>query len=358
MFRLISTVQVKTWSRCYPVYIGFNLLDFLDVFLSRHGLKGKFALVSHKSLMDIYGDKIISSISRIGSDTIIIDIPEGEESKSFNMLTQIYDVLINNRFDRWSTITAFGGGVIGDLAGFAAATFMRGINLVQIPSTLLAQVDSSIGGKVAIDYRGKNIIGAFYQPNLVITDLNLLKSLSVKEFSSGLAEVIKYGVVMDPQILDILENYSNPLPDDVVAELITRSCSCKARIVEADERDEKDIRIILNFGHTIGHAIEAASNFKISHGEAVAIGMVYEAKLSVMLGFLDVDVVDRLVGILSKFGLPVSASQLSSERILSSLSYDKKIKHGKIRLILLKSIGNPIVHDDVPIDSIRRVLEM
>ncbi len=358
MFRLISTVQVKTCSKCYPVYIGFNLLDFLNVFLSRNDLKGKFALVSHKSLIDIYGGKIISSINRLDSDAVIIDVPEGEESKSLNVLTQIYDVLVNNRFDRWSTIIAFGGGVIGDLAGFTAATFMRGINLVQIPSTLLAQVDSSIGGKVAINYRGKNIIGAFYQPNLVVTDLNLLKSLPIREFNSGLAEVIKYGVVVDPQILNILENCSKPLPDDVIAELVTRSCNCKARIVEADERDEKDIRIMLNFGHTIGHAIEAASNFKINHGEAIAIGMVYEAKLSVMLGFLDVDVVDRLINILSRFGLPTSVNQLDIERILSSLRYDKKIKHGKIRLILLKSIGNPIVHDDVSIGSIRKVLKM
>jgi len=358
MFKLISTVQVKTLSRCYPVYVGFNLLDFLDVFLSRHGLKGKFALVSHKPLLDIYGCRIASSIDKLDSDTVIIDVPEGEESKSLNMLTRIYDVLINNRFDRWSTIIAFGGGVIGDLAGFAAATFMRGINLVQLPSTLLAQVDSSIGGKVAIDYRGKNIIGAFYQPSFVAIDLSLLKSLSLKEFRSGLAEVVKYGFVMDPQILSILENSSFPLNDDLTAELVIRSCSCKARIVEADERDEKDIRVILNFGHTIGHAIEAASGFKISHGEAVAIGMVYEAKLSVMLGLLDVDVLDRLVGILSRLGLPTSASQIDAGRILSFLSYDKKVRHGKIRIVLLKSIGSPIVYEDIPVDTVRKVLEV
>lgn len=358
MFRLASIIQVKTHSKCYPVYVGFNLVDALDSFLSKHGLKGKFALVSHKPLMDVYGGKLLSSLSRIGSDIVTIHIPEGEGSKSLNMLTQIYDVLVDNRFDRWSTIIAFGGGVIGDLAGFAAATFMRGISLVQIPSTLLAQVDSSIGGKVAIDYKGKNIIGAFYQPDLVITDLNLLKSLPIKEFRSGLAEVVKYGVIMDSQILDILENHDfTILDDDLLAELIIRSCSCKVKVVEADERDEKDIRIILNFGHTIGHAIETALNFNISHGEAVAIGMVYEAKLSVMLGFLDVSVVDRLIGILEKLGLPTSLNQLNIERVLSSLTYDKKIRYGRMRFVLLKSIGNPIVCD-VSIDTVRRVLEV
>ena len=276
-------------------------------------------------------------------------------------LTSIYDQLIERRVDRSTTIVALGGGVVGDVAGFAAATYQRGVPLVQVPTTLLSQVDSSVGGKTAINHpAGKNMIGSFYQPQAVIIDLEMLQSLPEREFQAGLAEVVKYGAIMDAAFFVWLEQNVTLLMKrdfDALGYAVERCCTSKARIVEDDET-ESGSRALLNFGHTFGHAIEAGLGYgKWLHGEAVAVGMLLASRLSVLMGSLTQSDWDRIERLLSSIGLPVDAPDLGRERYLELMGYDKKVLDGKLRLILLKSLGAAYVTGDFPRDLLVEVLD-
>jgi 3-dehydroquinate synthase len=286
-------------------------------------------------------------LTAAGKHCLSIVLPDGEEEKNVDNLMKVFDALLKNKCDRKTTLLALGGGVIGDLTGFAAATYMRGVPFVQIPTTLLAQVDSSVGGKTAINHPlGKNMIGAFYQPQSVIADTATLMSLPTRELSAGLAEVIKHGAIIDAEFFQWQENNIAKLmarDDQALAYAIQRSCEIKAEVVRQDER-ETGLRAILNFGHTFGHAIEAGLGYgEWLHGEAVGCGMVMAADLSVRMGYMDVADRDRLIALIQAAGLPTVAPDLGKDRWLDLMEVDKKNEGGKIKFILLKPLGKAMV---------------
>jgi 3-dehydroquinate synthase len=286
-------------------------------------------------------------------------VPDGEEQKSLETAGRLYNELTDFYAERTTPLLALGGGVIGDLTGFVAATYLRGLPLVQIPTTLLAQVDSSIGGKVAVNYdRLKNIIGAFYQPKLVISDIATLKSLTPRELSDGLAEIIKYAVIKDEGLFAYLERNIDKiklLDAEALEEVVFRSAKIKAEVVEKDEKD-LGLRNILNYGHTVGHAVESASDFKVEHGKAVAIGMLAAAKISNRLGILDKGELNRLRDIIKRAGLPTEIPDVRVESIIKAMKHDKKILRGRVRFILLKSIGEVFITDEVSPSLVKNVL--
>jgi 3-dehydroquinate synthase len=287
-------------------------------------------------------------------------LPDGEEHKNWQTLNSIFDALLSNRCERKSTIIALGGGVVGDLAGFAAASYQRGVPFIQVPTTLLAQVDSSVGGKTAINHPlGKNMIGAFYQPRMVLADTAILSTLPDRELSAGLAEVIKYGLIMDLPFLGWLEanmDNLNRREPGALAYAVTRSCENKAAVVAADER-ETGRRALLNLGHTFGHAIEAGLGFGIwLHGEAVAAGTVLAARLSERMGFLTANDVERISRLFVRAGLPIAAPSLGQDRYLELMGHDKKIENGRLRLILLRSLGEAFMTTEFDLRDLREVL--
>lgn len=289
-------------------------------------------------------------------------LKDGEQYKNQDSINQIYDALMDNHFNRDVTLIALGGGVVGDMTGFAAASFMRGVDFIQIPTTLLSQVDSSVGGKTGINHpKGKNMIGAFWQPKLVLADMATLKTLPPRELSAGLAEVIKYALIMDEGFLTWLEDNlpaMMALDLEVLGEAVKRCCQYKADIVASDER-ESGIRAILNFGHTFGHVIETHEGYgSWLHGEAVAAGMVQAAKLSQKLGWLSMDDVARIERVLTLANLPITPPTISVDTALDLMGHDKKVKHGQIRLILLKSLGNAIVTQDFDANLLTEVLAL
>jgi 3-dehydroquinate synthase len=289
------------------------------------------------------------SLDSAGFEVVPILVPDGEEHKGFKSLTTIYDRLIAERCERKSSVLALGGGVIGDLAGFAAATYLRGVPYVQVPTTLLAQVDSSVGGKTGVNHEnGKNLIGAFYQPKLVLIDVNVLASLPHRELLAGLAEVIKYGIIEDPQLFQDLEKKVRKivaLDRELLQRIIVTSCSIKARIVEMDEREENQ-RAVLNFGHTIGHALEAATDYRqFLHGEAVAIGMIKAAMLSVQHGFCDQQSFERILKMITEAGLPSEIpAGLSLQSVVDAIQLDKKAAEGRIKFVMSEGIGKTRFH--------------
>lgn len=304
---------------------------------------GKVAVVTHPKIKRLYGAEIIKSLKGAGFDPRFIQVPEGERYKTLKQVERIYGRLIDERFDRKSTLVALGGGVIGDMAGFAAATYLRGIACVQCPTTVVAQVDAGIGGKTGVDHpRGKNLIGAFHQPRLVLVDPQTLATLPRREFTAGLAEVVKYGVILDSNFFAYLEaNASAILKQDPEKLLycIQRSAAMKAQVVEADER-ESDLRRILNYGHTFGHAIETLTGYrKYKHGEAVAIGMCAAARLAERLGICPKEEVARQAALLRSFGLPTTLPKIDSASILTVMERDKKAAEGEIVFVLPKRIG-------------------
>ncbi len=355
-------INVSLAARSYRVHVGAGLLDQIPL-ITAHLPQPRVALVSNDVIWPLYGKKLATELTKANIKVIPIILPDGESHKGWPALNMIFDALLEHSCDRKTTLIALGGGVIGDIAGFAAATYQRGVPFIQIPTTLLAQVDSSVGGKTAINHpRGKNMIGAFYQPQVVLADTGTLRTLPDREFRAGLAEVIKYGLILDARFFDWLEkNLDSLLARDPAALMhaITRSCEIKAEVVASDEREtaQEGGRALLNFGHTFGHAIETALGYGTwLHGEAVACGMVIAAKFSHALGHVDANVVTRTQKIFEAAGLPTMMPNISPDEMLQHMGRDKKNDAGVIKLILLNAIGNAYVDATISADRIHAFL--
>jgi shikimate kinase / 3-dehydroquinate synthase len=348
----MQTVDVTLADRRYPIYIGEKLLQHGDL-LARHLPQKRVALVTDTNLAPLYLDAVISALKACGIAVTPIVISAGESQKNWQTLNSVFDALLLNRCERKTALVALGGGVIGDLTGFAAATFLRGVPFIQMPTTLLAQVDSSVGGKTAVNHpRGKNMIGAFYQPLAVIADTSTLDTLPAREVSAGIAEIIKYGIIRDVPFFEWLEANIEALvarDPSALAHAVEISCENKAQVVAADEREEHGDRALLNFGHTFGHAIETGLGYGAwLHGEAVGAGMVIAARVSQAMGILKAADVDRIVAIVTRAGLPVTAPDFGLQRYMELMGIDKKVESGKIRFILLRAIGAAFLTADVP----------
>jgi 3-dehydroquinate synthase len=345
----MHTVNVPLEERSYDIEIGMSL-DQAGPQIKGLGLGQKIAVVVNPTVKELYGKRVVESLKAQGFMVMSIIIPDGEQYKNLDWANAIYTALLANAFDRRSLIVALGGGVIGDLAGFAAATYMRGIPFVQVPTTLLAMVDSSVGGKTGVNHpMGKNMIGAFHQPRKVLMDLDVLRTLPKAEFLSGMAEVIKYGVIWDSAFFDYLDSNRDRvlgLDADALTHIVRRSCEIKAEVVGRDER-EGGLRAILNFGHTVGHAIEKAENYTMRHGEAVAIGMVYASRLAHLTGLCDASVPERVEKLIASYGLPTSLRTLSRkptvQELMDTMQIDKKAEGGKVKFVLPKRIGEVAV---------------
>jgi len=355
----MRTVTVGLGDRAYPIHIGEGLLARAELFLP-HLPQRRISVVTNTTVASLYLEKFSAMLRGAGVEIVPVVLPDGEEHKNWQTLNSIFDALLSNRCERKSTIIALGGGVVGDLAGFAAASYQRGVPLIQVPTTLLAQVDSSVGGKTAINHpMGKNMIGAFYQPRMVLADTAMLDTLPTREFAAGLAEVIKYGLIMDLPFLGWLEanmDNLNRREPAALAYAVTRSCENKAAVVAADERESGE-RALLNLGHTFGHAIEAGLGFGTwLHGEAVAAGTVLAARLSERAGSLTASDVQRIARLFVRAGLPVEAPSLGQDRYLELMGHDKKIENGRLRLVLLKSLGKAFMTSDFDLRDLREVL--
>ena len=354
----MKTLELDLGERSYPIYIGSALLAQPEL-LTRHIKGTRVAIVTNETVAPLYLDQVTKIAAAY--DPISIVLPDGEQYKSWEWLNRIFDRLLEERCDRQVTLIALGGGVIGDMTGFAAACYQRGVPFIQIPTTLLAQVDSSVGGKTGINHPlGKNMIGAFYQPECVIIDSDTLKSLPDEELSAGLAEVIKYGLIRDAEFLAWLEqNMPALLARDpaTLAYAIERSCRNKAEVVAADEREAGN-RALLNLGHTFGHAIEAGMGYGAwLHGEAVATGMAMAAHMSRLLAWIDEATEQRIEKLLLAAKLPVRApTDIDAQRFMDLMAVDKKVKQGKINLVLLKSLGKAVVSDDYDTTCLQQTL--
>ncbi|TET17457.1 MAG: 3-dehydroquinate synthase [Dehalococcoidia bacterium] len=355
----MKKVKVRLGSNSYEIHIGSGILMHTGRQLKENGFTGSLVIITNPIVKGLYGDALKQNLTREDFRVIILQVPDGEEQKSLEVAGRLYNELTNFYAERTTPILALGGGVIGDLAGFVAATYLRGVPLIQIPTTLLAQADSSIGGKVAIDHgQLKNKIGVFYQPKLVITDIDTLRTLDTKTLIDGLAEVIKCAVIRDKELFTYIEGNLDKiksLDDRALEEIVFRSAKIKAEIVEKDEKD-LGLRAILNYGHTVGHAIESASDFKVEHAEAVTIGMLAAAKISNKMGILDKNELLRLKSLIERAGLPTRIPKLKVEKIIQAIKHDKKILRGKIRFVLLKSIGSVFITDEVSLSLVEQIL--
>ena len=341
----MRTVKVPLGDRSYSIKIGNELLPNLGKECRRLKLGTRCALITDRKVGPIYSKTAMSSLRKSGFEPIEIRVPAGETAKSLKTIQSSYDKLAKHRIERSSFIVALGGGVVGDMAGFLAASYLRGIGFVQVPTTLLSQVDSSVGGKVGVNLKaGKNLVGAFYQPRLVLCDLNTIKTLPKRELRAGLAEVIKYGIIEDSKLFQRIERkMSNLLSLDTIemAYIVARSCQIKAKIVEQDET-ENGLRAILNYGHTIGHALEAISSYgKFLHGEAISIGQVAASKISRDLLGLSQSEVDRIEALFTAAGLPtkINLSKNEMKKLLAAMKLDKKVTDGKVNFVLANTIG-------------------
>jgi shikimate kinase/3-dehydroquinate synthase len=351
------TLQVDLGERSYPIVIGAGLLG--DGSWCAHISGRQVAVVTNTVVGPLYLEKVVARLRGAGKEVTAVVLPDGEEEKNWAGLMRIFDALLSEQCDRKTTLLALGGGVIGDMTGFAAASYMRGVGFVQMPTTLLAQVDSSVGGKTGINHPlGKNMIGAFYQPQAVIADTATLDTLPPRELSAGLAEVIKHGAIIDAAFFDWIEaNIGKLLARETraLSYAIARSCEIKADVVRQDER-EGGLRAILNFGHTFGHAIESGLGYGVwLHGEAVGCGMVMAADLSCRLGYLDAASRDRIKALVKAAGLPVRAPDLGQVRWLELMQVDKKNEGGKIKFILLKPLGASVI-ESVPQETLLQTL--
>lgn len=342
-----SHLKVDLGERSYPIEIGTDLLR--DVRLLARTIRGqRIVIITNTVVAPLYLDRLTHSLKEAGKDVSSLILPDGEKEKNWESLMKIFDFLMENKSDRKTTLVALGGGVIGDLTGYAAASFMRGVSFVQVPTTLLAEVDSSVGGKTGINHPlGKNMIGAFYQPEAVIADTTTLNTLHDRELVAGLAEVIKYGAIVDAAFFQWLEKNMEKLlarDSEALAYAIRRSCEIKADIVRQDERESTGLRAILNFGHTFGHAIEAGLGYgEWLHGEAVGCGMVVAADLSCRMGWLDEESGKRIRGLVERAGLPIVAPALGMDRWIELMQVDKKNVGGEIQFVLLKALGDAVV---------------
>jgi len=346
----MQTVTVDLDDRSYPIFIGANLLENADLLLPHIG-SGRVVVVTNEIVAPIYLERVQLQFGRQFGSSIVL--PDGEATKNLDTIGQIYDHLLQGKYDRKTTLVALGGGVVGDITGFAAATFQRGVNFLQIPTTLLAQVDSSVGGKTGVNHAlGKNMIGSFYQPKCVVADTEVLRSLPEREVRAGLAEVLKYGLINNPEFFAWLAHNSTELlelDNACISEAIKICCEAKANIVAQDEK-ESGIRALLNLGHTFGHAIETASGYGVwLHGETVAMGMVMAADLSKRIGWLSSAEAIQIREVLEKnFGMPVEPpADITVAQYLDLMSSDKKAELGKLRFILLKAIGEAAIEGDV-----------
>lgn len=358
----MKSLQVDLAERSYDIIIGDGAVAELPKFLTGELHQKKTFIITDENVAKLHLPRI-ENLLRDGGVTVESKIlPAGEATKSFAQLQEVCDWLLAHKIERKTTIVALGGGVIGDLVGFAASMLLRGINFVQIPTTLLAQVDSSVGGKTAINSAaGKNLIGAFYQPKLVIADTEILTSLPSREFLSGYAEVVKYGLINAPEFFDWLDGNSLEKPANL-SQAIYFSCEAKASIVAADER-EGGVRALLNLGHTFGHALEAETGFsdKLFHGEAVALGCIMAFKFSVQLGYCAEAEVEKVMAHFAKVGLPIDVKKYLDvwdvEKLISHMQSDKKVKDGTIVFILAKAIGDAFIAEDVAVDDLRKFLQ-
>jgi 3-dehydroquinate synthase len=355
----MQTLQVALGDRSYPIHIGAGLLGRAEL-IAGHLRQKRAAIITNVTVAPLHLAPLKSALESAGVQAVVITLPDGEEHKSWETLNRIFDALIEHRCERGAALIALGGGVIGDLAGFAAATYRRGVPYVQVPTTLLAQVDSSVGGKTAINHpAAKNMIGAFYQPVVVISDTDTLSTLPAREFAAGLAEVVKYGLIRDRRFFDWLEaNMARIVArqPEALAYAIERSCVNKAEVVALDEREEGP-RAMLNFGHTFGHAIEAGTGYgSWLHGEAVGAGMVLALRLSQRMGLMSVEDVRRATVLIEAAGVPVRAPDFGLDRYLELMGHDKKVESGRLRFVLLKGIGEAFLSDQVPLAALADVL--
>lgn len=355
----MEVVEVALGARSYPIYIGEGLLDRHDL-LARHLRGPRAVIVTNDVVGPLYAPRLVAALAE-QVQTEVFQLPDGEAHKNLARYAELMDFLIEHRHDRTTALIALGGGVVGDLTGFAAATYQRGVDFVQVPTTLLAQVDSSVGGKTAVNHpRGKNMIGAFYQPRCVIADTALFATLPDREYRAGLAEVVKYGVIRDAALFDWLEAHAEALAGrdaDALRWAVRRSCEIKAEVVSADEQ-EAGLRAILNYGHTFGHAIETLAGYgAVLHGEAVAMGMVMAGQLAVREGRLAAADAERVTGLLRALGLPVRPPPLPVPAMLEAMSRDKKVQGGRLRLVLAEAIGRVVVTDAVAAQALQRSLE-
>jgi 3-dehydroquinate synthase len=355
----MRTLSVALAERSYPIHVGSGLIDRAELVLPFLERK-KVAIVTNTTVAPLFLERVGDALAKAGIEVVRIVVEDGEEHKDWNTLNSIFDALIAERCGRDTTLIALGGGVVGDLAGFAAATYQRGVPYIQLPTTLLAQVDSSVGGKTAINHRlGKNMIGAFHQPRLVIADMNTLDTLPDRELRAGLAEVIKHGLIRDAEFFGWLEGNIERLlarDSDALGHAVLRSIAIKAEVVSRDEREAGD-RAVLNFGHTFGHAIETGLGYGAwLHGEAVAAGMVMAADLSRRLGYLSNSDIGRVCAILERAGLPTAAKGLAPERMQQLMSVDKKSKEGRVRFVLLERLGSAVVRADIPSTTVSETL--
>jgi 3-dehydroquinate synthase len=340
-----TEIRVALQERSYSIHVGSDLLAEAGELVAALGRLGSILLVTNPTVRALYGDVVVTALAAAGrAAPAVVEIPDGEQYKTVATLERIYDAALDAGVDRSSVVVALGGGVVGDVAGFAAATLLRGVRLVMVPTTLLAQVDSSVGGKTGVNRpQGKNLVGAFHQPSLVVADTKTLATLSDREYGAGLAEVVKYGVTLDEALFELLERRSGEIlarDPELLAEIVARSARLKADVVERDER-EGGLRRILNFGHTVGHALEQVTGYtRYLHGEAVAIGMVAAAELSQRIGTCGEDVVPRLVRLLDRLGLQASLpGDVDLDAVARAVALDKKVERGRVAFIVLDGVG-------------------
>jgi 3-dehydroquinate synthase len=356
----MQTLHIHLENRSYPIYIGEGLLSQMKL-IESHLKQKHVAVVTNTTVAPLYLDPLLSLLKEHGIKAFPIILPDGESYKNQQTLNLIYDALLKEKCERTVTLIALGGGVIGDMTGYAAATYLRGVPFIQIPTTLLSQVDSSVGGKTGINHpMGKNMIGAFYQPQCVIADIDTLKTLPQREFSAGMAEVIKYGLIRDETFFNWLEKNIEglmKLNPSLLIEAIERSCQNKADVVEIDEH-ESGVRATLNLGHTFGHAIENVMGYGVwLHGEAVAMGIVMAAHLSKLMGWVKDNEFNRIVKLLKEAKLPIDPPKISEGQYMELMSMDKKVVDGKIRLVLQKGIGDAVITSDYDAKHLKTTLQ-
>jgi 3-dehydroquinate synthase len=351
----------KQSSTSYEICIGHNILDRIGLVIAKSNIASNYIVITDSNVSSLYREKLLTALRNVNLKVDLIEFPAGEISKNTDTVLTIIKKLINLGADRNSALIALGGGVTGDMTGFIASIYMRSIPYIQIPTTLMAQVDSSIGGKTGIDLpEGKNLVGAFFQPKAVFIDLQFLKTLPDEEFTNGLSEIVKYGIIDDVELFNILEKETENIKNrsmDLLELIVERSCKIKKGIVEIDEMD-MGVRRILNFGHTIGHAIEAESGYMIPHGNAVSIGMIASARISERLNYLSSEDRNRIEHLIRSIDLPDHVpTSISMEGMLSKIKTDKKKKGGSVHFVLLKKIGVPFINGSVEETIIREIIE-
>lgn len=358
----MSTLRIALGERSYDIHVGENVLDRVGEIVAGVCKGRAAAVVTNPKIGRLYAGRLVESLARAGITGHIVTIPAGERYKNLNTVRRVYEQMLDHRIDRTGMVIGLGGGVVGDLAGFVAATYLRGVDFVQVPTSLLAQVDASVGGKVGVNLaRGKNLVGAFYQPKVVVIDTGVLSTLPKPELRSGLAEVIKHGIILDDGFFDFLERNLpalKRLAPDPLQLAVERSCAIKAEVVTRDER-ESGLRAILNYGHTVGHALESLTAYKgYRHGEVVAIGMVTAALVAREMGVADDSLARRIMSALNAAGLPYRpVSDVSHAAIMEAMKLDKKVAYGRLRFVLVRRIGSAFITDEVTPDLLLRALD-